>query len=71
MTIYPDAIDWDAGTATLAVVLRVDGEVVPPNSFSWTHGPTGEVVGTDHTLNVTDLSTVYNCTVTWGEEEEA
>lgn len=69
VTIYPDAIDWDAGTATLAVVLRVDGEVVPPNSFSWTQGPTGEVVGTDHTLNVTDLSTVYNCTVTWDDEE--
>ena len=68
VTVYPMTIDWTAGTATLAAVLRVDGVVVLPSAYSWTKNTDETELGTDSTLDVTDLNAVYNCTVTWDEE---
>lgn len=65
VTVYPSAIDWDAGTATLAVTLRVDGTVTTPSSYKWTKGTATTSLGTAATLAVSDLNATYNCTVTW------
>ena len=65
VTVYPSAIDWDAGTATLAVTLRVDGTVTAPSSYKWTKGTATTSLGTAATLAVSDLNATYNCTVTW------
>ena len=65
VTVYPSQIDWEAGTATLAVTLRVNGTVTTPSSYKWTKGSSTTSLGTDSTLAVTDLDAVYNCTVTW------
>ena len=38
VTVYPTNVNWDAGTATLAVTLRVNGTVTTPTSYKWTKG---------------------------------
>jgi len=58
-------INWAAGTATLTAVLRIDGVIKTPSSYKWTKGTSTTSVGTNSTLNITDLNAVYNCTVTW------
>ena len=68
VTVYPTAIDVAAGTATLAVALRVNGEIVPSTSitsYKWTKDASNTSLGTNSTLSVSDLNAVYNCTVTW------
>lgn len=65
VTVYPTAIDWEAGTATLAVTLRVDGTITTPSAYKWTKGTATTSLGTNSTLAVTDLNATYNCTVTW------
>jgi len=65
VTVYPTTINWAAGTATLAVVLRVDGNTITPASYLWTSGTSATSLGTGATLNVTNLNAVYNCTVSW------
>ena len=64
VTVYPTTIDWVAGTATLAVTLRVDGVITTPSTYKWTKGAEATSLGTSSTLAVTDLYAVYNCTVT-------
>ena len=68
VTVYPVTIDWAAGTATLAAVLRVNGAAVSPSTYSWTKNTDDTELGTESTLDITDLGAVYNCTVTWSEE---
>lgn len=65
VTISPTSIDWDAGTAVLAVTLRVDGTITTPSAYKWTKGTSTTSLGTGSTLAVTDLNATYNCTVTW------
>lgn len=65
VTVYPSAIDWGAGTATLAVTLRVNGAITTPTSYKWTKGTSATSLGTTATLAVTDLNETYHCTVTW------
>lgn len=65
VTVYPTAVNWSAGTATLAVTLRVNGAIVTPSSYVWTKDTSTTSLGTAATLNVTDLDAVYNCAVTW------
>lgn len=65
VTVYPTAVDFSAGTATLAVLLTLNGVAKTPSSYKWTKGTSTTSIGTASTLNVTDLSTFYNCTVTW------
>lgn len=65
VTVYPTAINWSSGTATLAVTLRVNGTIKTPSSYKWTKGTATTSLGTSSTLSVSDLDAVYNCTVTW------
>lgn len=65
VTVYPTNVNWDAGTATLAVTLRVNGTVTTPTSYKWTKGVSETSIGTSSTLNVLDLDAVYNCSVAW------
>ena len=67
VTVYPTAINWTAGTATLAATLRVNGTVTTPLTRTWTknQSTTALTPNQDGTLTVTDLTAVYNCTVTW------
>lgn len=65
VTVYPTAVNWTAGTATLAVALRVNGTIKTPSSYKWTKDTSTTSLGTSSTLSVTDLNAVYNCTVTW------
>ena len=65
VTVYPSTINVPAGTATLAVTLRVNGTITTPSSYKWTKGTSTTSLGTGSTLDVTDLNAVYNCTVTW------
>lgn len=65
VTVYPTTIDWVAGTAILAVTLRVDGVITTPSTYKWTKGSEATSLGTASTLAVSDLDAVYNCTVTW------
>jgi len=65
VTVYPTAVNWAAGTATLAVVLMVNGATKTPSTYKWTKGTSTTSLGTGATLAVTDLTTVYHCTVTW------
>ena len=65
VSVTPDAIDWEAGTATLRATLWVNGEDVQPTAWSWTKNLDSTVLGTGQTLEVTDLDATYRCTVTW------
>jgi len=65
VTVYPTAVNWTAGTATLAVRLHVNGTPTNPKTWKWTKGTSTTSLGTAATLNVTDLNAVYHCTVTW------
>lgn len=65
VTVYPTAINWSSGTATLAVALRVNGTIKTPSSYKWTKGTATTSLGTSSTLSVSDLDAIYNCTVTW------
>lgn len=65
VSVTPDAIDWDASTATLRATLWVNGEDVHPTAWSWTKNLDSTVLGTGQTLEVTDLDATYRCTVTW------
>ena len=65
VTVYPTAINWATPSATLAVTLRVNGTIKTPSTYKWTKGTSTTSLGTNSTLNVTDLDAVYNCTVTW------
>ena len=65
VTLYTTAINYTAGTATLAVTLRVDGVITTPTSYKWTKGTSTTSLGTGATLNVNDLNATYSCTVTW------
>ena len=65
VTVYPTAIDYVAGTATLAVKLHVNGEAKTPTSYKWTKGTSNDSIGTGSTLTVSDLDAVYNCLCTW------
>lgn len=65
VSVTPDAIDWEASTATLRATLWVNGEDVQPTAWSWTKNLDSTVLGTGQTLEVTDLDATYRCTVTW------
>ena len=65
VTVYPTAIDVSAGTATLAVTLRVNGTITAPSTYNWTRDASDTSIGTGSTLSVSNLDAVYNCTVTW------
>lgn len=69
VSVYPTTVDWSAGTATLAVTLRVDGTVTTPTSYRWTKNTSTTSLGTGSTLTIdgtiNTLDDVYNCTVTW------
>ena len=69
VSVYPTAVDWSAGTATLAVTLRVDGTITTPTSYRWTKNTSTTSLGTGSTLSIdgttNTLNDVYNCTVTW------
>lgn len=65
VTVYPSSVDWTAGTAVLAVTLRVDGTIKTPSTYKWTKGTSTTSLGTSSTYTATDLDAVYNCTVTW------
>lgn len=69
VSVYPTTVDWSAGTATLAVTLRVDGTVTTPTSYRWTKNTSTTSLGTGSTLTIdgttNTLNDVYNCTVTW------
>ncbi len=69
VSVYPTTVDWSAGTATLAVTLRVDGTVTTPTSYRWTKNTSTTSLGTESTLTINGttntLDDVYNCTVTW------
>ena len=66
VTVYPTAIDYAAGTATLAVKCMRGTTAITPSAWKWTKGTstTELTANSDHTLTVTDLDAVYNCTVT-------
>lgn len=69
--VYASDIDWEANTATLNALLRVNGVVTTPSHYAWTKTVNGTdtPVGTDSSvLQVTaamGLNATYNCTVTW------
>lgn len=65
VTVYPSSVNWTAGTAVLAVTLRVDGTIKTPSTYKWTKGTSTTSLGTSSTYTATDLDAVYNCTVTW------
>lgn len=65
VTVYPTALDLANSTATLAVILRVNGVITTPSAYSWTKGTETLELATTSTLTVDDLEAVYNCTVTW------
>lgn len=69
VTITPTIINWEAGTATLAVTLRVNGVVTTPLTYNWTKGANTNSLGTSSTLTLNGstnkLDSTYNCTVTW------
>lgn len=66
VAVVPISIDWTAGTAVLAAILRVDGTITTPASYNWTKGTETGSLGTGATVSVNDLNATYNCTVTWG-----
>ena len=66
MTVYVSAMDLDAGTATLAVILWVDGIVTTPSAYQWAHNGTAISGATGATLAITskaDIDGLYSCTV--------
>ena len=65
VTISPIDIDFQANTATLNAVLYVNGTQTPPETYSWTQDGGETVLGTDQTLDVTELNAVYTCVVTF------
>ena len=65
VTISPIDIDFQANTATLNAVLYVNGVQTPPETYSWTQDGGETVLGTDQTLDVTELNAVYTCVVTF------
>lgn len=59
-------VNWVLGTATLKATLRVDGVVKTSGlSYQWSKDTTDISGATSSTLNITDLATTYNCTITW------
>lgn len=60
-----ETVSTSGGSAVLKAVLRVNGVITTPTSYSWTKGTDPTVIGTSETLTVNDLNAVYNCTVTW------
>ena len=64
VTIIPSNVDWNAGTATLTAILRVNGQIVTPTSYAWTQGISTSL-GNSSSININNLNTTYNCTVTW------
>ena len=67
VSIDASSINWSEGTATLTATLRVNGVVTTPTDWVWTKGSSTTPLSQnpDHTLSVTDLNAVYNCTVEW------
>lgn len=69
VTVYVDSVNWSVSPpqATLKAVLRVDGYITVPSAYVWTKNidPTPISGATTDTLIVTDLDSVYNCTVEW------
>lgn len=65
VAVYPSSVNWTAGTAVLAVTLRVNGVIKTPSTYKWTKGTSTTSLGTGSTYTATDLDAVYNCTVTW------
>lgn len=69
--VYVASVNWDAGTATLHAVLRINGTVVttqdyPEMTYAWyEEGDETTVLGTSSSLIVNDLSKAYNCKITW------
>lgn len=64
VTIIPSNVDWNTGTATLTAILRVNGQIVTPTSYAWTQGISTSL-GNSSSININNLNTTYNCTVTW------
>jgi hypothetical protein len=60
-----NSISYLNNTATLGVVLWVEGSQRTPTSYRWTKGSSTTSIGSGATLNVSDLSATYYCTVTW------
>ena len=60
-----ETVSISGGSAVLKAVLRVNGIITQPLSYSWTKGTDPTVIGTGSTLTVSDMDAVYNCTVTW------
>lgn len=63
VTVSASAVDYQANTATLGAVLRVDGVVTAPDSYQWQKNAVDMVGETSSSLNVTDLNAVYTCIV--------
>lgn len=66
VTVYASAIDWGAGTATLAAVLRVDGVIQTPTAYQWAKNGTNisGATGSTYTISTAaDLDALYSCTV--------
>lgn len=68
VTIYATSIDWDAGTATLTAVLRLNGILHTQGvTYAWSKGDSMTPIAeaTSSILHVTDLDDIYNCKVSW------
>lgn len=66
VTVYASAIDWDAGTATLAANLRVNGVTQTPAAYQWAKNGTNisGATGSTYTISTAaDLDALYSCTV--------
>lgn len=60
------AIDFEAGTATLAATCARSGSPVTPTAHKWTKDAATASVGNQATLAVTDLDACYHCAATVG-----
>ena len=80
--VYPSAIDWGAGTATLSVAVRVNGVAVNVNNitnYKWTKGTSSALISEGASASTLSLSnsgtnkldTTYHCTVTWTQNSES
>ena len=67
VTITVNTISYLSHTATLGVILFVDGAIVTPTSYQWGKDGVDISGATNSTLGVTDLDAVYYCTVTWSD----
>lgn len=68
VSVYIITSDNVLGTAMLGVRVHDEGAIIAATritSYSWTKNNDSTVLGTSPTYTASDLSAVYNCTVTW------